>query len=108
MAQLDITIEHGQPPEVARAKFQAAIREARSRFPDWIDRLDWSETGDSATFIGSGFNVRCWYDERAVHVQGTIPLAIKLLESAIRTQIKHGIHRPLPAHDRASGPDAKR
>jgi hypothetical protein len=96
MARLDITIEHGQPPDVAHAKFQAAIREAKSRFPDWIDRFEWADDGRSATFTGSGFHVRCWYDERDVHVQGSIPLAIKLLEGAIRNQIKREIHRSLP------------
>ena len=98
MARLDITIEHGQPPKLAKAKFKAAIHDAQTRFRDWFDRIEWSDDDESATFTGSGFQVRCWFDERYVHVRGTIPLWIKLLEGAIRSQIDHDIHRQLPAH----------
>jgi hypothetical protein len=97
MARLDISIAHGQPPEVAQAKFQAAILEIRSRYPGWINRLDWAEDGQSATLTGSGYEVRCWYDERDLHVQGSIPLAWKLIEGAIRSHIKRDIDRALPA-----------
>jgi hypothetical protein len=97
MARLDITIEHGQPPEVAQAKFQAAIRETQSRFSSWIHRLDWAEDGRSATIAGSGYEIRCWYDEHNLHVQGSIPLAWKFFEGAIRNHIKRDIERALPA-----------
>ena len=97
MARLDITIEHGQPPEVAKAKFQAAILETQSRYSGRIHRLDWAEDGRSATLAGSGYEVRCWYDERDLHVQGSIPLAWKLLEGTIRSHIKRNIERALPS-----------
>ena len=87
MARLDISFEHGQPQEVAQAKFQAAIRQAETRFGTWIHRLDWAEDGRSVTLTGSGFEVRCWYDERDLHIQGSIPLAWKLLEGVIRSYI---------------------
>ncbi len=96
MARLDITIEHGQPPEVAQAKFQAAIHETQSRFSSWIHRLDWADDGHSAMIAGSGYEVRCWYDERDLHVQGSIPLAWKLFEGAIRNHIQREIERALP------------
>jgi hypothetical protein len=32
MANLNISIEHGQPQEFAAAKFQSAIREAQSQY----------------------------------------------------------------------------
>jgi hypothetical protein len=97
MARLDISFEHGQPPEVAGAKFQAAIRDIHSRFPGWIRRLEWADDGQAATLAGSGYEVRCWYDERDLHVQGSIPLAWKLLEGTIRSYIKHDINRALPS-----------
>ncbi len=96
MARLDITIAHGQPPELAQAKFQSAIRETQSRFSSWIHRLDWAEDGHSATLAGSGYEVRCWYDDRDLHIQGSIPLAWKLFEGAIRSHIQHDIDRALP------------
>jgi Putative polyhydroxyalkanoic acid system protein (PHA_gran_rgn) len=98
MARLDITIEHGQPPEVARAKFRAAILDIQSRFSGWIHRVDWAEDGDSATLIGPGYEIRCWYNERDLHVEGSIPLAWKLFEGVIRNHIKADIDRALPAH----------
>ncbi len=97
MARLEISVKHGQPPEVAQAKFQAAIREAQSRFASWIQRLDWAEDGRSATITGSGFEVRCWYDDQDLHIQGSVPFAWKLLEGMIRGQIKHHIDRQLMA-----------
>ena len=98
VARLDITMEHGQPPKIAKAKFKAAIHEAQTRFRDWFERIEWTDDDESATFTGSGVQVRCWFDERYVHVQGSIPLWVKLLEGAIRSQIEHDIHRQLPAH----------
>jgi hypothetical protein len=95
MARLNITIEHHQSPEVAQAKFEAAILEAQSRHPGWIHRIDWADDGHSATITGSGFEVQCWYDERDLHVQGSIPLTWKLFEGAIRKHIKSDIERSL-------------
>ena len=57
MARLDITIEHGQPPKVAKAKFKAAIHEVQTRFRDWFERIEWTDDDESATFTGSGVQV---------------------------------------------------
>jgi hypothetical protein len=96
MAQLNLVFEHGQSPEVARAKFHTAIRELESRFPGWIRRLDWSQDGQAATIAGSGYEVRCWYDERHLYIEGSIPLAWKLLEGTIRNRVNRLLHRALP------------
>jgi hypothetical protein len=96
MAVVNLVFEHGQSPEVARAKFHGAIRELHSQFPGWIHRLDWAEDGRAATLGGTGFEVRCWYDERDLHIEGSIPLAWKLLESTIRSRVNRHIHRALP------------
>jgi hypothetical protein len=98
MARLDITIAHGQPREVAQAKFRAAVHETRTRYLRWIDRLDWTEDGHSATVAGPGFEVRCWCDERDLHFQGSIPLTWKFFESAFRSKIKRDIDRALVTH----------
>jgi hypothetical protein len=93
MARLDLAIEHGQPPDVAAAKFQAAILEAQDRFGTWIRRVDWSEDHHSATLSGAGYEVRLWFDDREVHAQGQVPLAWKLLEGPIRSYVKRIIDR---------------
>ncbi len=100
MAHLDITIEHGQPPEVASAKFRAAILDIKSRLQGWIRQVNWAEDGHSATLVGPGYEIRCWYDERDLHVRGSIPFAWKLFEGAIRNRIKADINRALPAHQK--------
>ncbi len=94
MAQLDISIQHGQPEEQAHVRFEAAILEAQSRFGAWIGRVDWSEDRRSATFSGSNYKVKFWYDEQDVHARGTIPLAWKLFEGAMRSHVKKVIDRP--------------
>ena len=58
-ARLDMSFEHGQPANVARAGFQEAIRELQSRFPDRIERVVWADNGRAATLTGSGYEVRC-------------------------------------------------
>jgi len=93
MAQLNLSLEHGQPMEVAQAQFQAAVLEAQSQFSRWIRRVDWSEDRSSVTFAGGNFEVKLWYDDRDLHAQGTIPLAWKLFEGAIRNHIKKAIER---------------
>jgi hypothetical protein len=98
MARLNIAIEHGQLPEVAQAKFRAAVLEAHARYRGWIDRLDWAPDGQSATLAGPGFEVRCWYDERDLHVEGSIPLTWKFLVSALRSRIKREIDRAPAIH----------
>ena len=96
MAHLSLVFEHGQSPEVAKEKFLAAIREIHSRFRGSIQRLEWAEDGRAATLAGPGYEVRCWYDERDLHIDGSIPLAWKLLEVAIRSQVNRHLHRMLP------------
>ena len=95
MARLDMRFEHSQPADAARARFQGAVRELQSRFPNRIERVVWAEDGRAATLTGSGFKVRCSYDERNLYIQGSIPLAWKLVEGVVRNRIKHDIDRAL-------------
>lgn len=95
MARLELSIEHGQPMEVAQAKLEAGIDEALSRFGSWVGQVDWSEDRQSATISGSGYEVRLWYDHRFFHARGHVPLAWKLFEGAVRHHIRKVIDRPL-------------
>jgi hypothetical protein len=94
MARVNFTLEHHQPTDVARARFEAGIDEAVSRYRSWIGTVDWSEDGQAATISGSGYEVRLWYDERFLHVQGRVPLAWKIFEGAVRHRIGEMIARP--------------
>ena len=93
MARLNLSMEHGQPPEAAQAKFEAGINEAVSRYGSWIGRLDWSDDRQAALISGSGYEVRLWFDERFLHAKGHIPLAWKLLEPAVKHHIRKIIDR---------------
>jgi hypothetical protein len=95
MARLDFKLEHHQPIDAAQARFEAGIDEAVSRYRSWIDRVEWSEDGQAATIAGSGYEVRLWYDEHWLHVQGHVPLAWKLFEGAVRHRIREMIARPV-------------
>ena len=94
MAQLNISIPHGQSVELAQVRFEAAIHEAQARFSGWIGQVEWSVDRRSATVSGSHYKLTFWYDERDVHAQGSIPLAWKLFEGAMRSHIKKAIDRP--------------
>jgi hypothetical protein len=88
MAHLSISIPHGMQREVAQAHFRTAVAEARTQYLGWIERLDWTEDGHSATVAGPGFEVRAWCDERDLHIEGSIPFAWKLFEGALRSGIR--------------------
>jgi hypothetical protein len=93
MARLDLSMEHGQPPDVAQERFEAGITEAMERYSSWIRRVDWTEDRDAATISGSGYEVRLWYDDRFLHAQGRIPLAWKVLEPAVKRHIRKMLAR---------------
>jgi hypothetical protein len=100
MARLDIKIKHGQELDGAQEKFREALLAFRKRHGDQIERLDWADDGQSATLAGRGFEVRCWYDQHDLHVKGTVPLTWKLLESALRSEIKRELDRAPAPHRR--------
>jgi hypothetical protein len=87
MARLNIAVDHGQVPEVARSNFERAVTAAQLRFARWIDRLDWSPDRRKVTVAGAGFEVDVWYDDQKVYARGTVPLAFKLLEGPFKSFI---------------------
>ena len=91
MAKLNMAIDHGQTPAVARSNFERAISAAQDRFGKWIHRADWSAGRDSVKMIGPGFNVVLSYDDQKVYARGTVPLAFKLMEVPIRAFIAEAL-----------------
>ena len=87
MAKLNMAIDHGQTPAMARANFERAISAAQDRFSKWIHRADWSADRDSVKMVGPGFDVMLSYDDQKVYARGTVPLAFKLMEVPIRAFI---------------------
>ena len=91
MAKLNMAIDHGQAPAVARANFERAISAAQDRFSKWIHRADWSANRDSVKMLGPGFDVVLSYDDQKVYARGTVPLAFKLMEVPIRAFITQAL-----------------
>lgn len=88
MAQLNMSIEHGQAWEVARANFESVIEKAREDYARWIHAVRWSEDRTSAALSGPSYEVVLNLDPTHVHARGRVPLAIKLLEPSVRRFIE--------------------
>jgi hypothetical protein len=93
MAKLNIAIDHGQTPAVARVNFERAITAAVERFGKWIQRADWSPNRDSVKMAGPGFDVELSYDDQKVYARGTVPIAFRLMEMPIKAFLKQALGR---------------
>ena len=91
MAKLNMAIDHGQTPAMARANFERAITAAQNRFSKWIHRADWSAERDSVKMIGPGFDVVLSYDDKKVYARGTVPFAFKMMEVPIKAFITQAL-----------------
>lgn len=91
MAKLNMAIDHGQAPTVARANFERAISAAQDRFSKWIHRADWSADRASVKMVGPGFDVVLSHDDKKVYARGTVPLAFKLMEVPIKAFITQAL-----------------
>jgi hypothetical protein len=88
MAEVNISVPHGQTVEAARVNFETAIGEAQAQHGRWIQRVEWSEDRSSAVLSGPGYRVTVRFDEVNVHVRGQVPLALKLLEGPVRRFVR--------------------
>ncbi|MDG3004935.1 hypothetical protein [Paludisphaera mucosa] len=96
MAQLNMSIEHGQPWDAARANFETAIEKAREEHARWIRSVEWSNDRTSATLIGPAYEVVLNLDPTHVHARGKVPLAIKLLEPSVRRFVERTLRSQKP------------
>ena len=88
MAALNMTIQHGQTPEAARANFEKGVTPAREKYGSYVRQVEWSDDHTSAHLTGSGFDVVLSVDDTAVHATGTIPFFAKMLEAPVRKFIE--------------------
>jgi hypothetical protein len=84
MAELNMTVKHGQTPEQARANFEKAITQAQAQGGRWVRRVEWLADRTSALLTGPGFQVTLRVDDESVHATGHVPLPVKLLEGPVR------------------------
>jgi hypothetical protein len=76
MAQLNMAFEHGQPWEVALAKFEAAVERART------------DHGTAAALAGPSYEVVLELGPTHVRATGRVPLMFKLLEPVVRRYVE--------------------
>jgi hypothetical protein len=84
MAELNLTIKHGQTGAVAQANFEKAITAAHARHGRWIRQVEWSADRKSAILSGPAYHVTLSFDDQNVYARGNVPLALKLLEWQVR------------------------
>ena len=84
MAELNMTVKHGQPAEAARANFEKAIAAAHEQHGRWVRQVEWSPDRSSAILSGPGYRVTLSFDDENVYAKGHVPLAFKLLEGSVR------------------------
>ena len=84
MAELNMTVKHGQTADAARANFEKGITAAHAQHGRWIRQVEWSADRKSAILSGPGYRVTLSFDEQNVYARGNVPLAFKLLEGPMR------------------------
>jgi hypothetical protein len=94
MATLNLSIEHGQTWDNARASFERGITQAAEQYGRWIQRVDWSDDRTAARLTGNGFVVDLRIDDRQLHVAGEIPFYFRLFEAPLRRFVEETFHRP--------------
>lgn len=96
MPALNLSIEHGQPYDAARANFETSIVSAGDRFSRWIKAVEWSDDRTAARLTGPGFEVRLKVDPTHVHAAGHIPIFVKLIEAPLRKFLAETLQHPAP------------
>src|SRR4051794_34729328 len=96
MAHIDLSVKHGLTPDVARAIFEKKLDDASTRYPKWIQRLDWAPDRASVTVFGPGIEVRVWHDSEEVHAKGKVPIFVKLFEGPLKAIVRQtlGVDTP--------------
>jgi hypothetical protein len=91
MAQVNLSIPHGQPLDAARENFVRGIEKAMEEHGRWIHAVVWSDDRTSAVLTGPSYEVTMSLDDTYVHARGRVPLAIKLFEGPVRRFIEKAI-----------------
>ena len=94
MPAVSMSFEHGQTPDVARARFREGIDRAKASFGMWVRQVDWSEDHSSAHLTGPGFALDMTVDDRHVHVKGGVPIPPIMLEGPVRRFLQQTFKSP--------------
>ncbi len=84
MAELNMTVKHGQTADTARANFEKVIAAAHANHGRWIRHVEWSADRKAAILSGPAYQLTLSFDDQNVYASGNVPLAFKLLEGPVR------------------------
>jgi hypothetical protein len=93
MAELNMSIKHGQNVAAAQANFEKAITDAHVHHGRWIQQFEWSADRKSAILSGPAYRVTLSFDDQNVYARGNVPLALKLLERRVRRFVEQTLER---------------
>ncbi len=93
MAELNMTVKHGQTADAARANFERVITAAHAHHGRWIRHVEWSADRKSAILSGPAYRLTLSFDDQNVYAKGNVPLALKLLEGPVRRFVEQTLAR---------------
>jgi hypothetical protein len=85
MAQINLSMQHGQTLEAAQHRLTTAVHEIHRRCSACIQQVTWSADRCRVRLQGTGFWVDMSVDAQAVHVSGDIALLGGLLGGPLAT-----------------------
>ena len=91
MAELNMTVKHGQTADAARTNFEKVITAAHGQHGRWIKQVEWSADRKSAILSGPAYRITLSFDDQNVYARGNVPLALKLLEGPVRRFVEQTI-----------------
>jgi hypothetical protein len=93
MPDINLSFKHGRTQEDARARLAEAVASAQQQFGSMVNRVEWSNDGNSVHLSGNGFQVDVWVDAVEVHLIGDIPLLGRLLGGPLLSGLKQILGR---------------
>lgn len=94
MANLNMSVKHGQTFDDARANFEKGITAAEAKYGKHFREISWSDDRTSARLSGPGFEVNLRVDRESVHATGHVPFFVRMLEGPIRKFIQEALGSP--------------
>jgi hypothetical protein len=103
MSLINLSVKHGLSQDEARARLEAAVSDACSKFGSMIQRVDWAEDRGSVKITGTGFTAELRVDAVEVHASADLPFLTGFLRNTLTTGLKGILARNFPQLPNAAG-----
>ena len=95
MPLINLSVDHGQGLDVARAQMGRAVADVTATLGPLVRRVEWSDDRGAVALSGAGFEVKMWVDPRQVHVTGDLPLLGRLFAGPIEAIVRKAFPKQL-------------